>query len=110
MLKIFQRELVLCAAITTFVILCALAWGSPFIGTTSHSGAVLADTQQAHATIFQGTIVRDGAQCALRDAAGVLFHFDNPEFAESFAGQAVTVTGNLDLSSQTIHIQRVVPA
>lgn len=108
-LKTLKRDLLLCVSITTFVIVCALAWGSPFIGTSAQSGAVLADTQ-TQPTVFHGTIIRDGAQCVLRDAAGVLFHLDNSQFVESLAGKSVTVTGHLEATSQTIHIQHVEPA
>lgn len=58
MLKMFKRDLFLCSIITVFVIACALAWGSPFVGTSSNFGAVHAQSQGA-STPQRGL---DGAQ------------------------------------------------
>jgi hypothetical protein len=110
MLKIFKRDLFLCAAITAFVILCALAWGSPFVGTTSHAGAVLAQNRYTHPMVFNGAIQRDGNQVLLRDSSGTILHFDNPQSAEAFVGKTVTINGHLEVFSKTIHIEHIKPA
>lgn len=114
MLKSFKRDLFLCFAGTGFVILCALAWGSPFVGTSSRSGAVLAEARQAQApvqaqaTVFEGAVIRNGEQIFLRDNSGGLFRLD--QTAESFVGKTVTITGHLETASNMIHIDHVEPA
>lgn len=110
MLKIFKRDLYLCAAITAFVMFCALAWGGPFLGNNSQNGTVFAKTRHAPAMIFQGSVLRQGEQFLLRDASGVVFHLDDLKQAPAFIGKSVTITGHLETASQTIHIERIEPA
>ena len=94
MLRIFKRDLLLCSAITFLVILCALAWGSPFVG-TSHSSAVLADSHQAQpaqSMVFQGAVLLTGLQSA-----------------DAYIGKTVTISGRLESTSNTIHIENIEP-
>jgi hypothetical protein len=109
MLRIFKRDLFLCAAITGFVILCALTWGSPFVGTSSHS--VFAKSRQMKpAVMLSGAVLRNGDQLLLRDSSGILFHLDNPQSAQEFVGKSVSVNGHLEAASKTIHIDGIEPA
>lgn len=110
-MKLIKRDLILCIAFTAFVFVCALAWGSPFIGNNAGSGAVMAQSQaqqtSAQSAMFRGTVVRYGEQFMLRDGSGQVFRLDNPSQAQSFEGKAVTITGMLDSGSRMIHVDRI---
>lgn len=109
-MKLIKRDLILCIAFTAFVFVCALAWGSPFIGNTAVASAVAAQGQAQHpaqSAMFHGTVVRNGEQFMLRDGSGQVFRLDNPEQAQSFEGKDVTITGSLDLGSRLIHVDRI---
>jgi hypothetical protein len=108
MLRIFKRDLFLCAAITGFVILCALTLGSPFVGTTPHS--VFAKSRQMSPAVMLGAVLQNGDQFLLRDSAGSMFRLDNPQSAQEFVGKSVSVTGHVEAASKTIHIDRIEPA
>ncbi len=113
-MQLIKRDLILCIAFTAFVFVCALAWGSPFFGNTAGSGAVLTQSQapesqvqQTQTAMFRGTVERNGEQFMLRDSSGQVFRLDDPEQAQSFEGKDVTITGRLDNSSRTIHVERI---
>jgi hypothetical protein len=108
MMKIFKRDLLLCAAATTFVILCAIAWGTPFVGISSQT--IFSGSHQVRATVFHGAVLQEGSDLILRDSSGAVFQLDNPQSAQSFAGKPVTVVGRLELKSKTIHIEHIEPA
>lgn len=114
MMQIIKRDLFLCAAITAFVVLCAVVWGSPLVRTSSSSDAVFAQADQPQSTVFHGTVLRDGEQFFLRDNSGQVFHLDDAQFAKSFEGKSVTVTGHFashpEAGGQLIHIERIEPA
>ncbi len=106
-MKTIKRELFLCAALTAFVFVCALAWGSPFLSSGSGTAAAHAEHQIAHSVLIQGTVVRDGAQFLLRDISGQVYQLDDARQLQSFEGKAVTVTGKLDPQSMMIHVESV---
>lgn len=103
-MKTIKRELLLCAALSAFVFVCALAWGSPFLAIGS--GSVAAYSQPARSAQFKGTIVASGGQFLLRDGSGHAFPLDNPQRVQSFAGKNVTITGTQS-ASKTIHVNRI---
>ena len=109
-MKIIKRELFVCFAVTAFVILCALAWGSPFVGTSTGSNSSPMQMQQNQAMIFRGVVSGQGGQYLLRDSSGESFQLDNAQRAQSFAGHTVMVTGHLDAASRTIHVDSIQPA
>ncbi|MFP5276621.1 MAG: DUF5818 domain-containing protein [Acidobacteriota bacterium] len=105
-----KHELSLFAAATLFVVVCALAWGSPFVGNASAAGTVFANTNtsaQLHTEIFRGTVVRNGTQFLLRDSSGQVFRLDNALQAQSYVGKTVTVTGQIDAATDVIRLQRI---
>ncbi len=52
--------------------------------------------------------VKAGSQYVLYDsAAKTVYQLDDQKKPEQFAGQKVTVTGNLDASSKTIHVANI---
>jgi hypothetical protein len=104
-----KPDLMLAVLVSIFVFLCALAWGSPFVGASS--GAAPAWTQQSSAasTTFTGTILRNGEQFVLRDAEGHIFRLDDARDAQPYEGKAVTVTGRLDAEAKLIHVERIQP-
>jgi uncharacterized protein YdeI (BOF family) len=111
-MKLIKRDLILCIAFTAFVFVCALAWGSPFIGGAPGAGATAAQTQAhpAQATVFRGTVVRNGGQFMLRDGSGQIFGLDDPEQAQPFEDKTVAITGMLDRDARMIHVERIEPA
>jgi uncharacterized protein YdeI (BOF family) len=102
------RDLFLAFALTAFVFMCALAWGSPFVSTGAF--AATAQASQAQTTVFTGTVMRNGEQFVLRDAGGQIYRLDDPQHAQSFEGKTVKVTGKLDSDTKLIHVVRIEPA
>ncbi len=110
LMNALKHELSLFAAATLFAVVCALAWGSPFVGNASAAGTVLAQSNapaQLHTEVFRGTVVRNGAQFLLRDSSGQVFRLDNPLPAQSYVGKTVTVTGQIDAAAKVIRLQRI---
>jgi hypothetical protein len=105
-MKIIKRELLLCLAVSAFAFVCALTWGNPFLANIS-SAAAATHSQQTHSAEFKGTVLRDGEQFLLRDAAGQIYHLDDPARVQSFEDKAVSITGRLDSNTKTIHVERV---
>jgi hypothetical protein len=57
---------------------------------------------------FNGTIGKDGNRFVLRDDVNrTLYDLDDQDSASKFAGKKVKVTGTLDASNLTIHIQTI---
>lgn len=56
---------------------------------------------------FSGTIVRNGARFALRETAGVLYPLDSVARAWPFEGEAVRVTGKLDLGTRVLYVNEI---
>ncbi len=104
-----HRELLLGVALTTFVFVCALAWGRPFIAAPANGTPVQAQSQAQTAT-FTGTIERNGEQFVLRETSGQIYRLDDPKDAQPFEGKPVTVTGKLDSGARMIHVERIRPA
>lgn len=105
-MKMIKSELFLCMALTAFVFVCALAWGSPFLVARSTLASIHSQ-QQTQASVFVGSVLRDGGQFLLRDSAGRTFRLDDARHAQPFEGKTVTITGTLDAQSQMIHIVRI---
>lgn len=105
-MKMIKRELVLCIALTAFVFVCALAWGSPFLSISNASNAIHAH-HQSTSPVIKGTVLRSGKQFFLHDASGKSFQLDDPENAWAFEGKTVSVTGMLDAHGTTIHVERI---
>jgi len=62
------------------------------------------DTERKTKT-FSGTIIKDGDNFVLRDAASKLSYvLDDAEKAGKFEGKNVKVTGTLDVARNTIHV------
>jgi hypothetical protein len=104
-----KREVILGAALSAFVFVCALAWGSPFVAPTASAAPVQVQSQSQTAT-FSGTIQRNGEQFVLREASGQIYRLDDPKDAQTFENRAVTVTGRLDFGAKMIHVERIAPA
>lgn len=57
---------------------------------------------------FSGTIVKNGDNFVLSDAANKLSYIlDNAEKASQYEGKKVTVTGTVDVASNTIHVETI---
>jgi hypothetical protein len=60
------------------------------------------------AKIFSGTIIRNGDNFILSDAANKLSYvLDNAEKASRYEGKKVKVTGTVDVASNTIHVETI---
>jgi hypothetical protein len=113
-----KRDLIFGFAVTVFVFICALAWGSPFIASASGlpqeqaQGPVPdqpqpAQPQQDQAQSFTGTVARDGASYFLHDPSGQVYKLDGASQAKLFVGKNVKITGELDEQAKLIHIQTI---
>jgi hypothetical protein len=119
-----KRDLSVGLSISALLFVCALAWGSPFVGAGSGSRAVQAqespqqtqprkdqpqqtEPQQSESKTFTGTVFKSGEQYVLRDAAGQTYKLDDPESAKPYEGKAVKVTGQLDEQAMLIHVQSI---
>lgn len=105
-LNLLKRELFLCSIVTASVALCALAWGSPFVGHSAGDGTAHAQSLQ-QSMVFTGRVLRNGGQYLLRDSSGQVFRLDDPDHAGSYEGRVVTITGSIDAASRLIHIERI---
>ncbi len=58
--------------------------------------------------IFSGTIIKNGDNFVLSDAANKLSYLlDDAEKASQFEGKKVKVTGTVDVASNTIHVETI---
>jgi Protein of unknown function (DUF5818) len=99
------RDLSLGIAMSAMVFVCALAWGNPFLLTSSPAAPAPAETG-AQQTTFQGTVLRDGGQFLLRQSSGRVYKLDDDN-AQPFEGRLVKVSGTLDPGAQLIHVERI---
>jgi hypothetical protein len=57
---------------------------------------------------FSGTIVKDGGKLVLKDTTNkVVFQLDDQSKAKDYVGKDVKVTGSLDASTNTIHVESI---
>jgi photosystem II stability/assembly factor-like uncharacterized protein len=104
-----KREVLVGMALAVSVILCAWAWGKPFLVSPAPAGQ--SQTQsRTQSTSFAGTIERAGEQFFLRAESGRIYQLDDARDAQRFVAQPVAVTGWLEAGSQLIHVQRIEPA
>ena len=106
-----KRDLFFGVALSALVFACALAWGSPFIVTSSGSTPAQAQDKpqqdQSKSATFTGTVVKDGELFVLRDSYGQVYKLDDAERAKPFEGKAVKVTGQLDTEAKLIHVESI---
>ena len=110
-----KRDVSIGLSTSALLFVCALAWGSPFVGAGSGAKAVQdqpqqtqpTQPQQAQTKTFTGTVVKAGTQYALRDASGQVYKLDDAESAKPYEGKAVKVTGQLDEQAMLIHVQSI---
>jgi hypothetical protein len=62
---------------------------------------------QAQATTFTGTIVKDGEQFLLHATSGGIYKLDDSTRAQAFEGKSVKVTGKLDTDAKLIHVENI---
>ena len=106
LMSTLKHELSLFAAATAFAVICALAWGSPFVGNSSPMGGVFARIP-AQQQVFRGTVMSNGTQWMLRDSSGQTFRLDNGALAQPYLGKTVTVTGRFDAASKLIQLESI---
>jgi hypothetical protein len=107
---LLKRDMTLAVAISALVFMCALAWGRPFISAGSAEVPMTAQqvqAQQGQTGTYTGTVLRNGEQFVLRDAAGQIYRLDDPREAQPFEGKSVKVTGKLDTDARLIHVERI---
>lgn len=108
LMNALKHELSLFAVASVFAFVCALAWGSPFVGNSFSFGSIFAKSSAPlRSEIFRGTVVRSGAQLLLRDRSGQVYRFDNAAQAEPYVGKIVTVTGRIDATARLIRVQNI---
>lgn len=128
-----KRNLIDVSVLSAIALAFALAWGSPFVGTSSARAQEQAqpqqqpdqaqqpqqqpdqaepsqpqpDQSQAKTATFTGTVVKNGGQYVLRDSSGAIYTLDDAERAKPFEGKTVKVTGQLDEQAKVIHVQSI---
>ena len=65
------------------------------------------DAKTESATVFHGTIVKDGNDYVLRDQSGTVYRLDSPAEAKPFVGKPVRLTGRVEKDARLIHVQRI---
>jgi hypothetical protein len=108
-----KHELTLALLVSAFVFVCALAWGHPFVGSSSDAAvagiAMQSQQNQVQSAIFAGTIQRNGEQFFLREESGQIYRLDSSRLAQPYEGQSVKVTGKLDTEARLIHVEHIEP-
>ena len=67
-----------------------------------------ASAQPQDSKVFTGTIVKKGGVLVLKDAAGgTTYQLDDQKKVKGYVGKAVKVTGSLDATANTIHVQEI---
>jgi uncharacterized protein YdeI (BOF family) len=67
-----------------------------------------AQGQQPAAKAFNGTIVKDGDRLVLKDMDGnMTYQLDDQKKVRKYEGKSVKITGSLDASSNTIHVENI---
>ncbi len=124
LMQSIKRDVTVGLSLSAIVFAGVLAWGSPFVGTSSSSAQTEAQQQKtqpdptqqaqpdqaqgkAQSKTFTGTVVKAGDSYALRDSTGQLFKLDDSERAHPFEGKAVKVTGQLDEQTMLIHVESI---
>ena len=62
-MKVIKRELYVCVSVTVLVFVCALAWGSPFIGNASVFARNHQTKAQTQPKISQSTARQGSGDC-----------------------------------------------
>jgi hypothetical protein len=70
------------------------------------SGQAMPGAQHSQAQTFAGTIAKANGQYVLQ-SGGQSYALDNQAEAKKFEGKTVQVTGTLDSSSNTIHVEKI---
>jgi uncharacterized protein YdeI (BOF family) len=126
-MRSIKQDLAVGFGLSALVFTCALAWGSPFVSSSSSatsSDPSLASAQdqpqqapsqppeesqqpQDKSITLTGTVVRDAGQFLLRDSSGQVYKLDDPERVKPFEGKAVKVVGQLDSDAELIHVETI---
>lgn len=65
------------------------------------------DGKAVPASVFHGTIARDGSDFVFRDQSGKVYRLDAPEKAKPYVGKTVKVTGQVEKNANLIHVQHI---
>jgi len=68
------------------------------------------DPSSSKAVMLSGTITREGSELVLKDTSGTEYHLDSQDRAAQYEGKSVQVTGKLDTSSNTMHVDSIQPS
>ena len=80
----------------------------PRIASATSPPASMQQQSKQKTKIFSGTIVKNGDNFVLRDAASKLsYTLDDAEKAGQYEGKKVKVTGTVDVASNTIHVEMI---
>ena len=56
---------------------------------------------------FSGKVVKENGKLVLKDASGMSYQLDDQEKAKQFEGKDVKVSGSLDSTGSTIHVEDI---
>jgi hypothetical protein len=88
----------------------AYAKGLSMTSSQNQPGQMAPAGQAAQAQSFAGTIAKDSSGKYVLKSGGQSYTLDNQSEAAKFAGKSVEVTGTLDSSSNTIHVEKITAA
>jgi uncharacterized protein YdeI (BOF family) len=74
---------------------------------TAQDGQQPPNAKAESATVFHGTIVKDGSDFVLRDQSGTVYRLDAPSKAKPFEGKSVKLTGRVEKDARLIHVQDI---
>lgn len=117
-MKSMQHTVVLGLSACALAVMNAASWGLPLHEGSATPMPLLQEPQQApqtdqgrpdeaKATTFTGTVVKQGESYVLRDSSGAVYRLDNASRAAQFEGKSVTVTGKLDPQTKMIHVDSI---
>jgi hypothetical protein len=80
----------------------------PKIATATSPPSAMQQESKQKTKIFSGTIIKNGENFVLSDAANKLsFVLDDAEKASPYEGKRVKVTGTVDVANNTIHVETI---
>jgi hypothetical protein len=81
---------------------------SPMLGKPATSPTLVQHQSEQPSKTFSGTIIKDGENFVLNDAANkTSYMLDDTQKASQYEGKKVKVTGTVDVASNTIHVETI---
>ena len=106
-MNINKQILFLAFSFVALVLVCAMAWVSPFLEVPQISSTGTPQERQSARTKLSGTVVREGAQFVLHNASGIIYKLADGENVGEYESLFVLVTGQLDEKTNVLHVEKI---